>query len=93
MHKTSATADGGVLSNVDELYRLALGLENPRTYSRDTTRADANGQRSVDYSRGWQADSYRGTARYSAFGLAGWQEERVRSLSGQARHDHHPHER
>jgi cyanophycinase len=71
MHKTSATADGGVLSNVDELYRLALGLENPRTYSRDTTRADANGQRSVDYSRGWQADSYRGTMRYSAFGLAG----------------------
>ena len=50
---------------------MALGLENPRTYSRDTTRADANGQRSVDYSRGWQADSYRGIVRYSAFGLAG----------------------
>jgi hypothetical protein len=71
MHKTSATADGGVLSNVDELYRLALGLENPRTYSRDTTRADANGQHSVDYARGWQADTYRGAARLAAFGASG----------------------
>src|SRR4029079_14054101 len=32
MHKTNATTDGQVQSSVDELYRLALGLENPRTW-------------------------------------------------------------
>jgi cyanophycinase len=71
MHKTTATPEGGVRSNVDELYRLALGLENPRTYTRDTTRADPNGPRGVDYARGWQADSYRGVARLTTFAGAG----------------------
>jgi hypothetical protein len=69
MHKTAANEAGDVLSDVDELYRLALGLENPRTYMRgaptDTDRE------SIDYSRGWQADTYRGVARLSAFGAAG----------------------
>lgn len=68
MHKTSATADGQVQSDVDELYRLELGLENPRTYTRDTTSADP-----VDYALGWQADTYRGVKRLSAFGLPGGQ--------------------
>jgi cyanophycinase len=73
LHKTTATADGGVLSNVDELYRLALGLEHPRTWSRDTTRAGASvsAAPAVDYTLGWRADTYRGTARLSAFGIAG----------------------
>ena len=70
MHKTSATPAGEVMSNVDELYRLSLGLENPRSYvsapSTDPTAAPAT----IDYTKGWQADSYRGTARYSAFGTA-----------------------
>jgi cyanophycinase len=66
MHKTVATTDGGVQSNVDELYRLSLGLENPRTFVRDTT---SNG--AIDLTKGWQADAYRGVSRLSAFGAAG----------------------
>lgn len=70
MHKTNATADGQVHSDVDELYRLALGLENPRTFTRDTTSGDSStGARSFDAARGWQPDTYRGVARLSAFGL------------------------
>jgi hypothetical protein len=42
MHKTVATVQGEVYSSVDELYRLSLGLENPRTYARDTSAADPN---------------------------------------------------
>jgi cyanophycinase len=71
MHKTTASEAGDVQSNVDELYRLALGLENPRTYTRGAT-GDPNAEReSIDYAKGWEADTYRGTARYSAFGVAG----------------------
>jgi cyanophycinase len=69
LHKTSATADGDVQSDVDELYRLALGLEVPTTYMRDAP-ADANRER-VDYAKGWEADTYRGIPRFSAFGVAG----------------------
>ena len=35
LQRTAATPEGQVMSNVDELYRLALGLENPRSYTRD----------------------------------------------------------
>ena len=66
MHKTTATADGQVQSDVDELYRLSLGLENPRTYVRDTTGAGA-----IDLTKGWTADTYRGVARLSAYGAEG----------------------
>ncbi len=65
MHKTAATADGKVQSSVDELYRLSLGLENPRTFTRDTTRADSG---PIDLARGWHADTYKGVARLSAYG-------------------------
>ncbi|MEX2283079.1 MAG: Type 1 glutamine amidotransferase-like domain-containing protein [Gemmatimonadota bacterium] len=61
MQKTSATAAGEVLSNVDALYRLALGLENPTTFSRESK---------LDVAQGWKADTYRGTARLSAYGTA-----------------------
>jgi len=72
MHKTNATADGQVLSNVDELYRLALGLENPRTFMRDTTSGDSNGAgRTFDSARGWEPDNYRGVARLSVFATTG----------------------
>lgn len=59
LHRTTASADGEVQSNVDELYRLALGLEQPRTY------------RDVDRAKGWQADTVRGAARLVAYGAAG----------------------
>ena len=67
MHKTAATADGMVQSSVDELYRLSLGLENPRTFSRDTTTGNG-GAPAVDLSRGWKAESYGGVSRLSAYG-------------------------
>ena len=66
MHKTAATADGMVQSSVDELYRLSLGLENPRTFSRDST-ANGNGV-AVDLTRGWKTESYGGVSRLSAYG-------------------------
>lgn len=69
MHKTAANEAGDVLSNVDELYRLALGLENPRTYLRGAP-TDAE-RESIDYAKGWEADTYHGVARFSAFGIAG----------------------
>lgn len=59
MHKTTATADGQVLSNVDELYRLALGLENPRTW------------RDVDVAKGWESEAWNGVARLAAYGADG----------------------
>jgi CubicO group peptidase (beta-lactamase class C family) len=66
MHKTTATPDGNVESSVDELYRLALGLETPRTYGGNGANAAP-----VDYTKGWQADTYHGAARLSAFGASG----------------------
>ncbi len=51
LHKTSATAGGDVQSDVDELYRLALGLEVPTTYMRGAP-ADANRER-IDFEKGW----------------------------------------
>ncbi|MEP6491244.1 MAG: cyanophycinase [bacterium] len=71
MHKTTATADGDVQSDVDELYRLELGLQNPRAFTRDTT-TDANGKsKGLDETKGWEADTRGGVARLSAFGVAG----------------------
>jgi len=59
MHKTNATADGQVQSNVDELYRLDLGLQNPRTW-RDT-----------DPTRGWESTSANGLTRLGVYGADG----------------------
>jgi cyanophycinase len=59
MHKTNATADGEVQSNVDELYRLELGLQNPRTW-RDT-----------DPTRGWESTSANGLTRLGVYGADG----------------------
>jgi hypothetical protein len=55
MHKTVASADGQVQSSVDELYRLALGLENPRTW------------RDVDPVKGWAPETVNGVARVAAY--------------------------
>jgi cyanophycinase len=68
-YKTNATPEGQVMSNVDELYRLALALENPRTYTRDTSPLQP-GQtpNSIDYAKGWTSDSFKGMTRYAAFG-------------------------
>ncbi|MEP6729768.1 MAG: cyanophycinase [bacterium] len=63
-HKTVADSNRMVSSNVDELYRLALGLENNRTFASDTSQAGTK----TDYSMGWSADTFRGVARLSAYG-------------------------
>jgi cyanophycinase len=80
--KTVATDDGQLQSNVDELYRLALGLESARTFGRDSAGSAASapvGGRSadsagaapvggVDETLGWRVDRWRGAPRLSAFG-------------------------
>jgi len=68
MHKTTATPDGEVQSNVDELYRLSLGLE-AGAYARGTE--GAGGSTSFDPNKGWQSDTYKGVTRYTAYGVAG----------------------
>lgn len=67
-HKTNVAADGQVMSDVDELYRLSLGLEAPVTFSRDSTGA-ANPK--FDPTRGWTVDSFKGIPRLVAYGAAG----------------------
>jgi len=57
-HQTAATTDGVVQSSVDELYRLALGLDVATTW------------RNADYARGWTQDTYKGETRLSAYATA-----------------------
>ncbi len=59
LHRTEADSAGRVRSSVDELYRLALGLDAPGTFTR--------GAADVDAAAGWQADSIAGARRLSAF--------------------------
>jgi hypothetical protein len=54
----AARDSSSVHGNVDELYRIALGLEVPTTW-RDT-----------DYSKGWTVDSYKGMKRLAAYATA-----------------------
>jgi cyanophycinase len=80
-HHSSAAEDGQIQASVDELYRVALGLESPRTWGRDSggpaatpTVATAVANRPVDPAPaaddmlGWRADRWRGEPRLSAFG-------------------------
>lgn len=55
MHRTSATASGAVLSDVDELYRFELGLENPRIWP------------GVDRTRGWSTETHAGVPYLAAY--------------------------
>ena len=56
--QTMAPDSQNVHSNVDELYRFALGLEVPTTW------------RDADYSKGWMIDRYQGVTRLSAYATA-----------------------
>jgi cyanophycinase len=58
LHRTVAATDGSVESDVDELYRLELGLEDSLAYH--------NANRAA----GWNADSYHGLSRLTAYGSA-----------------------
>ncbi|HEX6316104.1 MAG TPA: cyanophycinase [Gemmatimonadaceae bacterium] len=53
--RTSAPDSLRIHSNVDELYRLALGYESPATW------------RTPDQRRGWTADTYKGVERLAAY--------------------------
>jgi len=59
MQKTTATDSTEVMSSVDALYRMALGIENPATY------------RDVDHTRAWQADTVAALARFAAYAAPG----------------------
>ncbi len=80
-HKTQVdTAAGGlrVRSNVDELYRLELGLETPEIFAGGgvsddngtitmTTDSDTTAPR-IEPARGWTVDRYRGVERLALYG-------------------------
>jgi cyanophycinase len=72
-HKSVAAEDGEVQSNVDELYRLALGLESARTFFRDSASAApaAPPATAADDALGWRADRWRGEPRLAAYGAEG----------------------
>ena len=55
-HRTTADSAGHVSSNVDELYRLELGLEEPDTWP------------GVDVARGWTSETRNGVRWLSASG-------------------------
>ena len=59
MQKTTATAEGVVMSSVDALYRMALGIENPASY------------RGVDHTKGWQAEPVGFVTRFTAYSAPG----------------------
>jgi len=67
MHKTSATAGGEVWSDVDELYRLSLGLEVPGTFVRDTA---GGAHTPFDPGAGWTPDNFHHTGWFSSFAAA-----------------------
>lgn len=57
MHRTTVPPGGReIVSDVDELYRLDLGLEYQATWPQ------------ADYSRGWTVDTFDGAQRFAAYG-------------------------
>lgn len=68
-HKT-AVVEGQLQSNVDELYRFALGLSVPATFLGDTTGNALAPFAGPPEAIGWQADTFHGATRLSAFGTA-----------------------
>jgi len=71
-HRTIVGSDGLLQSNVDELYRWELGLENYRDFAADSlpTTDGSSDVRQLPMRAGWRADSYRGVTRYSEYGTA-----------------------
>ena len=69
-HRTIVGSDGLLQSNVDELYRWELGLENYRDFAADSlpTTDGSNDVRQLPMRAGWRADSYRGLTRYIQYG-------------------------
>jgi cyanophycinase len=73
LRKTTLDTTGGgrrFASNVDELYRLELGLQFAGTWVRDTLAASSSGATAVDSERGWAAGDYRGVRLQFLYGTA-----------------------
>lgn len=70
LHKTSATPQGDVQSNVDELYRVSLGLEYAPTYSRALPDA-GSARQPIDGAKGWERGRMGNTLRYQSFAESG----------------------
>lgn len=66
-HKT-AVVSGELQSNVDELYRLSLGLGHAPTFVTDTNGVVGTPLPTAPEALGWTAAPYRGTTRLAAFG-------------------------
>ncbi len=71
--KTTVDTTAGArrfLSNVDELYRLELGLQQPGTFgpAADSTDAGENRTDQIDPLLGWATDRYRGFDRVALYG-------------------------
>jgi len=55
LHQSKVPPGDQILSDVDELYRLELGLEYPSTWPK------------ADYSKGWVVDTFNGVQRVAAY--------------------------
>jgi len=70
-HKTVVDSTGTFASNVDELYRLELGLENSRAFVPDNVITGLPTQlTSRNEALGWTVDRFHGAERWSAFGTS-----------------------
>ena len=69
MHQTALDRSGEFRSNVDELYRFELGLEDSRMFLSDSARA--HGLTAIDPAAGWIADRYLNTSRFSQYSEPG----------------------
>ncbi len=70
-HKTTVDSAGTFASSVDELYRLELGLENPRAFVPDNPFTGLPMQATPrNETLGWTVDRFHGAERWSAFGTA-----------------------
>ena len=68
MHKTSLTPAGEFRSDVDELYRFEIGLEDSGMFFADSVRARGV---TLDPATGWISDRYRNVNRFSQFAEPG----------------------
>jgi cyanophycinase len=70
MRKTTLDTTGGgrrFASNVDELYRLELGLQFDGTWVRDTLAASSAGAAAIDPALGWRTETSGGVIRLAQY--------------------------
>jgi cyanophycinase len=72
LRKTFATPAGEVRSNVDELYRVSLGLQQ-NGYARAGSNEPGVPRQPVDGARGWDRDEVDGVVRFRSFATSNGQ--------------------